>query len=319
MAVTPTPTTVVRGDLRVSVLRTPGALGTSLVAWAEVPPALSPWVEALWYSEGWLDARYERVLPSATGDLVVNLGPDMRLVRGAGDPCIRGATTNGLMSMPFVLGHPEWHRAVGFRLRPLGLRALLGVPMGLLNDRCTAVEDILGAPGRVLTARCMAASTPEEVLAVATDWACDRLRRGDAPDPIAAWAVGALEACGGQMGMRTLAARAGYGETWFTRRFAAEVGFTPKRFARLVRFRAALAALQPERPLVEVALSTGHADQAHLCAEFQAFAGRTPTEVLATRYTAGLTLAELEAPALVGSAASPAGGTPPTVAVSAQR
>lgn len=271
---------------------TEGPAGRSVLAWAEVPAALRPWVEALWYSEGPLSLGLERVLPSATGDLVLNLGADMRLVEGVGDPLIRGGTTSGLLLRPIVLGHPPVHRALGFRLRPLGTRALLGVPVGRLNDQCVALADVLGLEGVALTERCGAAVDAAAALAVAARWALDRARRSEAPDPIARWAVEALVAGGGRRPVADVVQRSGYGATRFNQRFVDEVGLTPKRFGRLVRFRAALDALAPGRRLAEVALATGHADQAHLCAEFQAFAGRTPTEVLAARYPAGLTLAE---------------------------
>src|SRR5690606_10674215 len=143
-----------------------------------------PWVEALWYSEGPLSLGLERVLPSATGDLVLNLGADMRLVEGVGDPLIRGGSTSGLLLRPIVLGHPPVHRALGFRLRPLGTRALLGVPVGRLNDQCLALADVLGLEGVALTERCGAAVDAVAALSVAARWALDRARRSAPPDPI---------------------------------------------------------------------------------------------------------------------------------------
>lgn len=272
--------------------RTEGPRGSEVVAWATIPEALSPWIEAAWYSEGWLAARQERVLPSATGDLVVNLGPAMRLVEGVGDPIICGATTTGLLTAPIVLGHPVWHRAVGFRLRPLATRSLLGVPVAALNDRCETLAAVLGAPGVDFEDRLRDAHTPAEVLGAALDWAAARLARGPEPDPLVAWAVKRLTDPAGPGAIAALVARSGYGATRFNGRFVAEVGCTPKRFARLVRFRAALDGLRPGVSLARLALDTGHSDQAHLCAEFQAFAGRSPTEVLAAAHPAGLTLAE---------------------------
>jgi methylphosphotriester-DNA--protein-cysteine methyltransferase len=53
---------------------------------------------------------------------------------------------------------------------------------------------------------------------------------------------------------------------------------SPKRLARLVRFRRVLATLDAHRTRggVDVALDHGYYDQAHFIAEFRAFAGDAP-------------------------------------------
>jgi transcriptional regulator GlxA family with amidase domain len=60
---------------------------------------------------------------------------------------------------------------------------------------------------------------------------------------------------------------------------------TPKRFARLHRFRSAvrMLAATPAPALARVAQVCGYFDQAHLNREFREFAGRTPGEVLASK------------------------------------
>lgn len=78
-----------------------------------------------------------------------------------------------------------------------------------------------------------------------------------------------------------LRAGSGLGATRFIERFRAQTGLTPKRLARVLRFNRALAALAGPQPpsLAELALATGHADQAHFAHEFRRFAG-----VSAARY-----------------------------------
>ncbi|QBI21048.1 AraC family transcriptional regulator [Egibacter rhizosphaerae] len=78
-----------------------------------------------------------------------------------------------------------------------------------------------------------------------------------------------------------LAAELGWSGRHLTRRFRQHVGLPPKRFARLVRFRRALALLeQADGPSpAEVALLAGYYDQAHLANEVRAMGGRTPAEI----------------------------------------
>jgi Helix-turn-helix domain len=56
---------------------------------------------------------------------------------------------------------------------------------------------------------------------------------------------------------------------------SAQTGLTPKRLARVLRFNRALVSLAGPHPpsLAELALTTGHADQAHFAHEFRRFAG----------------------------------------------
>ena len=60
-------------------------------------------------------------------------------------------------------------------------------------------------------------------------------------------------------------------------------------FARILRFqRAATLMADPAGPsLCEIALDCGSYDQAHLNRDFRAFAGRTPTELMAARLPKG--------------------------------
>jgi transcriptional regulator GlxA family with amidase domain len=64
--------------------------------------------------------------------------------------------------------------------------------------------------------------------------------------------------------------------------FREATGMSPKRYARLMRFRALLASLRaaPESALGMLALDAGYSDQAHMNREFRAFTGVTPVQYL---------------------------------------
>ena len=65
-------------------------------------------------------------------------------------------------------------------------------------------------------------------------------------------------------------------------------GLTPKRLARVIRFRHALAQAQRSRTVdwAQLALECGYFDQAHFINEFRELAGTTPAEYAATHLTA---------------------------------
>ena len=65
----------------------------------------------------------------------------------------------------------------------------------------------------------------------------------------------------------------GLGERQLRRRFASAVGYGPKTFARVIRFRAALGLVRGGAALAEAALAAGYADQAHMTREMRSLAG----------------------------------------------
>ena len=69
----------------------------------------------------------------------------------------------------------------------------------------------------------------------------------------------------------------------FERRFCELVGVTPKRYARIVRFDAALRAKMavPKRAWTDIAHEIGYYDQMHMVHDFRRFSGESPTNYFA--------------------------------------
>ena len=93
----------------------------------------------------------------------------------------------------------------------------------------------------------------------------------------------------GAASVEALAAEVGWSRRHLFARFREQTGLPPKVFARILRFqRAATLMAAAEGPsLCEIALDCGYYDQAHLNRDFRAFAGRTPTELMAARLPKG--------------------------------
>jgi AraC-like DNA-binding protein len=71
----------------------------------------------------------------------------------------------------------------------------------------------------------------------------------------------------------------------FIERFKADVGITPKRYCRLLRFQQAVGRAHAAREVdwAEVALACGYFDQPHCIHDFREFSGLTPTAYGARR------------------------------------
>ena len=213
-------------------------------------------VRCVWVRTG--TGREALVLPDGCLDVVVR----------AGRAVVAGPDT-GPVAVPVAPGEV----VAGVRLRPGAAGAVLGVPADELRDRRVALEDLWGRAGREAGER--AGEDPFELLAALRG----RLD-GAAPDRRVVEAARRL-ARAPATPVPALAASLGLGERHLRRRFAAGVGYGPKTFARVARFRRALALVRAGESLAAAAAEAGYADQAHMTRELVALAGRTPAAIRA--------------------------------------
>ena len=74
-------------------------------------------------------------------------------------------------------------------------------------------------------------------------------------------------------------------ERQFQRRFKNQVGISPKKFQRIIRFEKALDILTKSNygQLTQVAYETGYVDQSHFIKDFSAFSGMSPYDFIKNR------------------------------------
>jgi len=257
------------------------------------PKHLAPWVPLVWYSEGAMERLRERLLPSPTIELVINLGPPIRVLEGHGTELLRAGCTGGLASAPQMLLHPPVHAAVAARLHPLAARAVLGRPLHELTDCFVTLDELIGRDADPLVDACRAATTPEARMRVLVGWVERRLVRA-AHDPVVAFAARRLAATHGAASIASLRAESGAGKNRLLAGFRDAFGVTPKAYARLLRLRRTLALLDEAKPrtLATLALEAGYYDQSHMNAELRALTGLPPRALAGTRNASGFTISE---------------------------
>lgn len=168
--------------------------------------------------------------------------------------------------------------------RPGGFHALFGTPMPSLVNEGAPAGDVIGAAAGTLRDAVLRADGFDARVAAAEGWLGRRLPAGRIVDPVARMAA-LLQRSGGRIRIDALARRAGLGDRQFTRRFTAQVGLTPKLFARAVRFNAVLAAREaaPDANWTQLAHDAGYADQSHFIRDCHALAGAAPSDFFARR------------------------------------
>ncbi len=159
-----------------------------------------------------------------------------------------------------------------------GFHQLFRVPVADLADRAYDAQSIIGPIVSELEERLAEASSFQERVRIATDFLLRHLGDRGVPDAVTATA-NRLLLKHGALRVDDAAAGAGMSIRQFERRFVEQVGLPPKRYARIVRFNAALKAkmMAPRRRWTDIAHEFGYYDQMHMVRDFGRFAGESPS------------------------------------------
>jgi AraC-like DNA-binding protein len=242
---------------------------------AAVPTVLAPYVTSLVaYDVDVGEPGVHRGLPSTELTFVLPLGAPLDVGWASGEArARRWATVSGLHAAPAAIHHDGTQTGVQLGLSTAGARALLGLPArelaGELLDLADAVPELADLPER------LDGSSPTEALPVVVRALVVALARHGAAAPRAE--VGRALACltrGDRVA--DVADEVGLSRRRLTTLVRDETGLGAKDYQRLARFESSRA-LMGRRPLAEVAVECGYADQAHLAREWAELAGCSPT------------------------------------------
>lgn len=250
-------------------------------------PALRPFVAVLWASDDTARTEprvieRERVLPTGAMHVVFRLSPEpLRVFGDAGDRVgrtVSHAIIGGARATAYVRDVSSPACSVGAMLHPGTARLLFGGSAAELSGAHTPLEDVWGSRAAAARERLLEARSPEQRLDLFEALLLERLPRVRGVNPAVAEALGKLGACP----VNGVVAESGYSHRRFITLFVDAVGLTPKRYARVLRFKQVLARMvaAPNEPLARVALEAGYSDQAHFNRDFREMAGISPTRYL---------------------------------------
>lgn len=248
---------------------------------------LQPYVQTIWYARGQVPYRRERILPTGTIVLLINLGAPFRLTVGAGPGAVRVQADSwvcGLQSR-FMVNQPlgETHM-VGVTFRPGAAYPFLGMPLRLIADDLIETEVLWQQDVGELRARLQETVDIDQRFTIVEQALLARL--AEPPGHLAAvrWAAERLTG-DGSPAVSSVAEALGISHKHLISLFGTYVGHPPKTLARVARFNRTLGALRPGRGACweQTALACGYYDQAHFNRDFRDFSGFTPSTYLALR------------------------------------
>jgi AraC-like DNA-binding protein len=248
-------------------------------------PPLSLFVEDFWLYDNY-EPRHarERILPSGTVELVINLIDDELRVYDRVRPgvCERfsGAIVSGTYDRFFVIDTAEEASVLGVHFRPGGALPFFDLPISELFDHHVDLDTVWGRSSAELRERLISATRPIDKFRVLEAILFARLRSASTQRPVVRFAVDRLSRSGAPA-VRALSEEVGLSHRRFIEVFKTHVGLTPKLFQRVQRFQRLLAVARraPTREWSDLALDGGFYDQSHLIRDFVELSGFSPAEL----------------------------------------
>jgi AraC-like DNA-binding protein len=246
---------------------------------------LNAFVARLWLVEGGQSARQERILPSGTAELVVNLRHDRitidRTMQSARAQSLAGVAVSGTYTGAFVIDAMQHELMMGAHFTPGGACAVFGRPVADLADAHVDFAAIGGdASARSLRERLCGAATHEARFRYLEQALTEQLASTSPLHPAVRLALERFSATGLGASVAEVVRESGLSHRRFLTLFTSEVGLSPKLFCRVLRFRHLhdLAQRSGRIDWAQLAQECGFVDQPHLAREFRKLSGMTPTQ-----------------------------------------
>lgn len=268
---------------RITIHRHDDTLGRWTVATCTPCSALQPYVATIWFGEGQVSYKRDRILPTADSFLLINLGPTQYRI-DPGPPQRRIAFNDiwycGLHEGPIETEAPYGNSLIGVAFHPAGARSWLHADAEDSAGRVLGLTDLLGDGVLTLRERLLQNTSIEHRFAVVEAWLLGRIQARYQPHALVPWALTRISQSAGSLSVEGLAREAGVSRKYLGLLFRRDVGLSPKSIARIHRFKSAIAILAgcDRVPWVELAAHCGYYDQSHLIRDFRAFSGFAPGE-----------------------------------------
>ena len=247
-------------------------------------PLLAPYVQCYWSVESMdtcVNPSKERIFPDGCTELIFHYGelftksafPDVSIVqpRSFIHGQIKGfmeISATGKVGIFSVRFHPD------------GLSAFARHDLQDITGANIDVKDFWGGDGDVLADRILNAACNRQRISLVEQFLFRRLSGFGQAAGAVAHCVQAISLSNGNVNIDGLAAKLNVGRRHLERKFASNVGLSPKLLARIVRFQHILTLIEHRRfdKLTTLAYEGGFYDQAHFIKDFKIFTGLNPKQ-----------------------------------------
>jgi AraC-like DNA-binding protein len=244
---------------------------------------LSAYIANYWFLQTGAQAPFELsvdVFVDARADLIFNFGdPYTRTRIGEPPRSYLDSNLDAQRSYPIKISQKGAMHVVGVRFHTAGLAPFVTPPVHRWNNRVVPVAEVFGKSLLPLEQELRAAGDDLHAQAQLLDaFFLGRLRPTPGQQTLHRLKA-KIEAAGGLVRIDELCELGSIAIRQLDRLFRDHLGFSPKTFARIVRFQNALLLLKgnPGCTLADVAARCGYYDQSHFVRDCRTFAGVVPS------------------------------------------
>ena len=250
-------------------------------------PPLSRYIEHLYYMEGWMPFRHEKIPPTPVLNLQINLGDALYMYnedRLSSPMSLTESWLGGLYAVYHSVDWTPYMRLYGVRFKPNGAHPFLDFPLSEVYNQVVALDVVWGRGASQLREQLHAAPTAEAGLLLFERLLCDRLRettKTTNEQKVVEYAISAISHNHGTLSIRGLSDQIGISQNHLATLFKRVVGTSPKELARLYRFQNVLRSIDHSHiDWTRIAQQCGYYDLSHLNKDFVAFTGYSPSDYL---------------------------------------
>jgi len=167
----------------------------------------------------------------------------------------------------------------GVYLYPFAVATLFSIPVTAVSNQMPDLISLLGKAGEELEEKVSLAPDTNSRVAVLSAFLRKKLMQNQAKKPPAVFtAIQTIIQSRGLVNIDCLADQTCLSRRQFERNFKNFSGFSPKLFARIIRFQAALKEYgNQHKSLTEIGYACGYYDQSHFIHDFKEFSGYHPS------------------------------------------
>lgn len=241
---------------------------------------LQQYIEVYWFlTASPTDCIDEYITVDGQADILINFGvPYQRINTHNGTAeTITTSNIDAQRTYPIQIQTSGQINLLGIRFRAGALHPFVNIPAHELTDLTIDLPTIYGQAGSDLEeGLAQHISNPTAQRDILDTFFLQQLTLSQSFQM-----VHQLSAQLTQTTIKDLSEHVGYSERSIHRLFQSNIGFSPKFYARLLRFQSALTLVtqHPTMTLADISQASGYYDQAHFSKDFRYFYGQSPSDV----------------------------------------
>lgn len=247
-------------------------------------PDLEPIVKCYWTLEVPVDAPAERqrIVPDGCIEMIFILGDDVKRYTDENEFVIQPrAMILGQITEPYFVQPTGYVCSFAVRFYPYGFAHFIKTPIDALANKETPLANLFGDESEALHTQIIEAPGTEARISCVEAFLLKRLGENATIDHVVQATIDTMFSTKGNAPVNSILGDLSK-RRQLERKFAKQIGMSPKQLGKVIRLQAALRLLLNARSpkLTDIAYESEYYDQAHFIKDFKEFTGITPREFL---------------------------------------